>query len=73
MLVLTPGVFVQKKKEIHIAQDSTHQNVNHKITKVYPIELWIGGQIGNNGINPSIFHQGNYDGTMTLYFEAFET
>jgi hypothetical protein len=73
MLVLTPGVFVIKKKEIYIPYDSVNQRVFHKISKLYPIEIQIGGSIGNNGLMPSYFHQGNFDGVITLYFEGADT
>ena len=47
MLILTPGVFIIKKGEQRIETGSIHT----KIHKIYPIEIWVGGQICNNGID----------------------
>jgi hypothetical protein len=55
MLILTPGVFIQKLKEMD---------------KVFPIEIYLGGSIGNNGIHSSYFHGGNMNGVITLFFES---
>ena len=65
MLVLTPGVFISKKGEQRIEGGSIHA----KIHKIYPVEIWVGGQISNNGINKSQFHKGNFSGLITIYFE----
>lgn len=43
MLILSPGVFVNKIKEINISSNSIRANPNHKISKVYPVELYMGG------------------------------
>ena len=58
MLILTPGVFIHKLKETN--------------DKVFPIEIYIGGNLGNNGVTESFYHNGNYNGTFTLFFETPE-
>jgi hypothetical protein len=57
LVFLSPGVFVQKMKEID---------------KVFPIEIFVGGNVGNNGIKESFYQNGNHNGTFTLYFETAE-
>ena len=57
-LILSPNVFVEKGKEEIIGPKN----------KYYPIELYLGGQITNNGKEKSTFHEGNYEGVFTLYF-----
>ena len=57
MLVLSPGVFIHRLKEVD---------------KVFPIEVHIGGNLGNNGIEESQFRQGNLNGKYTLFFESLE-
>ena len=60
MIVLTPGVFVEKLH--HITLDEHLKGILN-ISKLYPIELYVGGICGNvgiqkkdsNGIKPGVF------------------
>ena len=45
-IILAPGVFLKKLSAIPI--DS--QSIGNKEYKIYPIEIYVGGQIGNIGI-----------------------
>jgi hypothetical protein len=57
MLILSPGVFISKLKEVG---------------KYYPIELYLGGSIGNHGETKSKFHKELGSGVFTLYFDKSE-
>ena len=54
MIVLSPGVFVNKLKETD---------------KVFPIEIHVGGNLGNNGITDSFFNESSLNGKFTLFFK----
>ena len=47
LLILTPGVFIHKLKEISIPEGSSSF---FDLSKVYPIEVYVGGNISNNGL-----------------------
>jgi len=65
-VVLTPGIFCKALHAIHIEENMTN---NSKCTKLYPIELYIGGTNGNNGLKNSDFVLSNKSGIVTLFFE----
>lgn len=46
MIILAPGVFLKKMTPINI--DAEERSI--KASKVHPIEIDVGGQIGNVGI-----------------------
>ena len=55
MVVLSAGVFVNRLKETD---------------KVFPVEIHVGGNLGNNGISESFFNGGNLNGKFTLFFKS---
>ena len=46
------------------------KDAKNKPLKYHPIELYVGGNLGNNGIEKSKLHCGNNDGKITLFFES---
>ena len=56
MLVLTPQVFVTKLLELAPDQGYDKKDDKGKPHKYYPIELYVGGNLGNNGIEKSTLH-----------------
>ena len=64
LIILNPGVFVQTLSSRAIVPDNVKSD--EKITKVYPIELYVGGQIGNIGVNDNQ-HQ---NGVFTFFFSS---
>lgn len=63
MIILTPGVFVKSLSYIPVDPD---QGSPH--CKVFPIELYVGGQIGNIGKEQVKLCKSNPSGIITLYF-----
>ena len=69
LIILSPGVFVRSLPPQTVERSS---NKDAKNPKIYPIELSIGGNIANIGIEPVILSQGNQNGIITLFFEDQE-
>lgn len=65
MVVLTPGVFVKSLSYIAVNPDQGSSQ-----GKVYPIELYVGGQLGNIGNEQVKLCKGNSLGIITLYFDT---
>lgn len=64
MVVLTPGVFIEKLPSM--ALEKNLQDIM-SLTKLYPIELYVGGPTGNEGIQTSSSGTGGRSGIFTLF------
>ena len=87
ILILTPGVIIKSgifcldqikntKKSIgtsnyiNIRAGDAYEDI---ITKVFPLQIHIGGSLGNVGVNISKFQDGISPGLVTVFFESKET
>lgn len=64
LICLTPGVFVKSLNCINVEQN---QGPIHG--KVYPIEIFVGGQLGNIGIDGVKLAKDKSSGLITLFFD----
>jgi hypothetical protein len=46
MIILTPGVFLKTLKPIQL-------ELNNRTSKIFPLELYVGGTISNIGVRPA--------------------
>jgi hypothetical protein len=69
--VLNPGVFLNKLNPVSVDEgmDSCKKHTNNKAKpKMYPIEIIVGGNICNIGVEPAYFTRGSNNGIITLFF-----
>jgi hypothetical protein len=66
MVVLTPGVFIKSMK--HISLDKNLAEII-SLSKLYPIEIFVGGPTGNEGIQPCSTTGGNRNGVFTIFLK----
>jgi len=72
MVVLVPGAFVQGRSVVHL---TPRQQVSLKssVTKLYPIELYVGGSISNYGIKALVEQNGGRsNGVLTFFYDSFD-
>ena len=70
-IVLTPGVFVKKLAPLILPHEGEDKNFRDckKDKKMFPIEIYVGGMIGNIGIDTEHNTTGKQNVVFTLFFE----
>ena len=67
LIIMSPGVFVKGLNALNVESAST----GDELRKLYPIELYVGGQIVNIGVaNEVNLSRGSNTGTITLFLET---
>ncbi len=73
LIVMKPGVFVKSLPPIAHFQEIAIGSMYTKNQKLYPINLHVGGTLGNVGVEPVQLQTQTQQGTITLYFLNLNT